>query len=128
MGCEKAGIDACIAGVDGKIPALSDVLEHFSGWLNVREFVVVRFEDLVGKRGGGDDERQRESVTAILQHIDLDLDENRLRSIIEEVARRNTSTKRTGQIDSWRRELTGAQLALFSDGRLGELMKNYGYV
>lgn len=62
---------------------------------------VVRFEDLVGSKGGGDDEKQLETILNIAKHIDVPLSQEQAISIAKKLFG-NTNTFRRGQIGAWK--------------------------
>lgn len=75
----------------------------YAAWLDSAVGVTVTFEDLVGARGGGSDERQLAMVSGLLEHLgyrDIAPDELARQLFSEQAA-----TFRKGTIDSWRDEL-----------------------
>lgn len=82
------------------VPSIGQRLDYFAGWLDAG-CLVVRFEDLVGETGGGDEDRQRECVRSIYHHVGL-VDDGRL---IEAVSGRlfsaDSPTFRKGAIGQW---------------------------
>jgi hypothetical protein len=75
----------------------------YAAWMDSPVGVTVTFEDLVGARGGGSDERQLAMVSRLLEHLgyrDIAPDELARQLFSEQAA-----TFRKGTIDSWRDEL-----------------------
>ena len=64
---------AFLRGDNGITPFLEQ-FNAFRDWTKWEEVCFVRFEDLVGRAGGGDEERQRETLATMLKHAKLDLD------------------------------------------------------
>jgi len=87
------------------IAGIRDVFLRAQGWFEKKDRVlVVRFEDLVGSRGGGDDEAQKSALEAILSHAGLEPDPSRMRDIQSRLFG-GTHTFRKGQIDGWKDQI-----------------------
>lgn len=116
-------------GVPGIPPYLPDVGERFrrySAWSESRTGIVVRFEDLVGERGGGNDERQEEVAHQILHYLGYTRSGVAARDVAGRIFSTNSATFRSGQVDTWRQELP-ADLAEETYDRCGTLMETWGY-
>jgi len=84
----------------------------------------IRFEDLVGSKGGGDDELQRETIANVccylgLQDPDLDF-------LAENVYWKDAKTFNRGTIGRWKREFEDAHIELFNSLH-SDLLAQYGY-
>jgi hypothetical protein len=118
-------INFLLKTVDKKTAANIPILKHHAEGLmtlfNHPNVLVVRFEDLVGSKGGGDDEVQRITIQKIANHIGATVSPTRIKEI-QAILFGNTglrsSTFRNGQQGAWRNVLTPEQIALFN--------KNYG--
>jgi len=84
--------------------SFKEVLQRSGGWLDSTNTLVVRFEDLVGAKGGGVDGVQRESIAAILKHIGKDYRDEEL-DVIQNKLYGGTHTFRSGRIDSWKESI-----------------------
>ncbi len=116
-------------GTPGVPPYLPDVGERFrrySGWSRSETGLVVRFEDLVGARGGGDDVRQRETTDRILEYLGLAGPNLQTSDVAGKVFSTSSATFRTGRIDGWRAELSTSLADEVAD-RCGEQMEAWGY-
>lgn len=85
-------------------------LRRIIGWLELPEVCVVRFEDLVGPRGGGTEAAQLDAIGRIARHAGVACDDDALRRIAAE-AWGAGATFATGRIDAWRDVLTQRHLA-----------------
>ena len=85
------------------------VIQRTAGWLNDPNTLPLRYEDLVGAAGGGDDASQRATLTKALDFIGVPADTTRL-SYIQSSLYGGTHTFRQGRIDGWR-EVLSAELA-----------------
>ena len=66
--------------------------------------MLVKFEDLVGTRGGGSAEVQRQVVGQVAAHIGVSVSEQTMR-LVEKTLFGTGRTFRKGQIGGWREEL-----------------------
>ncbi|MBE9490583.1 MAG: sulfotransferase domain-containing protein [Bacteroidetes bacterium] len=80
--------------------SFKEVLSRSAGWLYNPNCLIVRFEDLVGSKGGGSDELQRKTILNILKHIDKEVRVNELEQLQSDLFG-GTHTFRGGQIDQW---------------------------
>lgn len=100
---------ASIVGLDGNLledgmpsASVGDHARRFLPWLDHQACLVVRFEELIGSRGGGDDAKQITCVSRIAEHIGLALTNEEAAAIAEQVFYRRARTFRRGAIGSWK--------------------------
>jgi hypothetical protein len=86
--------------------SLDERYRQFLGWQRDENSVLVKFEDLVGPRGGGSAEAQRRTVERVARHLGVSVDEVTLPSSIEEDLFGLGPTFRKGQIGGWRSEFS----------------------
>jgi hypothetical protein len=67
--------------------------------------MMVKFEDLVGPKGGGSAEAQRRTVEQVARHVGLEPDERLMRTVEENIFG-ESKTFRKGQIGGWREEFS----------------------
>jgi len=84
--------------------SFSDVLLQVEGWIEAENVLTVRFEDMVGEKGGGCNDAQRKSIAKVLNHIGMDFQNEDLDRLQAELYG-GTHTFRSGQIDSWKKEI-----------------------
>ncbi len=84
---------------------------------------MVRFEELIGARGGGDDDTQARTIRAIYDHLGV---EPRHARLSERLFSSASPTFRKGQIGSWRESFDPELEALF-EREAGRWMEVYGY-
>jgi hypothetical protein len=112
----------------GAPPSL-DIGSHYrnyEGWADRHTGLVVKFEDLVGSRGGGSDDRQTQAVTAIANHLEIDLPKRKIDFACANAFWPGARTFRKGQIGDWRNHFGPEHLAAFNQVA-GEEMKKFGY-
>jgi hypothetical protein len=123
---DAARLLAAIEGMAGVVAPIDELLRRYAGWLEPGRALVVRFEELVGPRGGGDAVRQLESVRSIAAFLGLDLPDRRLATIAERSFSTRSSTFHSGQTQGWRAQFSAEHLEAFN-ARAGELLPRYGY-
>ena len=96
---------------------LRDWFDPFLEWERHGNALVVRFEDLVGEKGGGNLASQRRTIERVCAHLNLVVDERKVASIQEELFG-SSGTFRKGQIGSWR--------AAFSEAHRTAMRETFG--
>jgi hypothetical protein len=107
------------------VPSIGDRLDYFAGWLDAG-CLVLRFEDLVGAGGGGDDTRQTDAVASLYRHVGLPADERTVASICKQLFSSDSPTFRKGSIGGWR-DSFDAELEELFDSVVGDRAAPYGY-
>jgi len=105
--------------------SLADRYRGYLDWKRSGIALLVRFEDLVGEKGGGSAEKQKEAIYATLQFLGLGADAALVVRIQDNIFG-STSTFRKGRIDSWRSELPPQHLEMLNES-LGSLLPEMGY-
>jgi hypothetical protein len=95
-------------------------------WMQSPRSIVVRFEDLVGSQGGGNEELQLGTVTKLIRGAGVPKSDDEIRSIAAELYGPGKRTFRKGQIGEAWSELTTTQLARM-DQMLGDVYAQWGY-
>lgn len=98
----------------------------YASWVDSSVGMTVRFEDLIGGRGGGSDNHQLDRVAALLQYLGYGSEEDSSTAIAERLFSEKSITFRAGTIDSWRADLPN-DLAQEIEDRCGESMSRLGY-
>lgn len=86
-------------------PASMDVgwhIRRYLGWCIDPECLVIRFEDLIGKNGGGTDERQHETLRKILEHLSINKSEGEIETIAKKIFNPGSRTFNRGVIGQWK--------------------------
>lgn len=124
---------ASLTGVPGEMlpggvasPGLRTHISDFLGWQNDPQCLVIKFEDLIGSKGGGDDRKQLNVVTRIQEHIGLSLDEAELRKVATRLFNPASRTFFKGQIGTWHEYFTADQKRICHQ-ELGDVIKALGY-
>ena len=123
---DKERLRMAITGVPGAMPPLAEVFRDFSGWLNSKNVLVCKFEDLRGEAGGGNYESQKKTVEKIITHLNFSGLEINVDDLIKKAFSKNSSTFRKGKIGGWRDEFDDASLDLLRE-EFGDAATIFGY-
>jgi len=109
-------------------PPLFLHLRKWLGWLEDPRTLAVRFEDLVGSRGGGDDDRRAAVIRQILEHAGVSLSQEQLVAKFSDQALdpAESHTFRRGRIGGWREAFTPEHTRVFK-ATAGDLLVRLGY-
>jgi hypothetical protein len=78
---------------------------NMAGWLEQPLALPIRFEDLVGPKGGGTENAQTKAIRDLASHVGVRLSKQRLASIKEDLFG-GTTTFQRGQIKTWHEQET----------------------
>lgn len=86
-----------------KTHGITDFYKSYWGWLShFPDFVLIKFEDLIGSKGGGSDETQINTVKKIANNLGKKLTDNEIKIIADNLFGA-TWTFREGQIGCWKK-------------------------
>jgi hypothetical protein len=109
---------------------IRQVLNRLEGWWHSANVKVIRFEDLVGPKGGGDEALQENAIAAVTHFLGL-AESGGMDSLqrIKDELYGGTHTFRRGRVDSWRAAYTPQlQQLMLSEVRDVSLLRASGYV
>lgn len=119
-------IEASIRGVPGILLPVHEIFEQFSPWLEHRNVMVCRFEDLVGERGGGDKNKQIQLVKNLIIFLEVEVEEKKIEYIAGKIFSPKSSTFNKGTIGGWRTIFNTNHQKMFMDTGT-EILDIYGY-
>jgi hypothetical protein len=108
-----------------RLPDINSRYRSFLAWEN-HGACVVRFENMVGPRGGGSLEAQHAEILKLTEHLGVELEENDVGHIASNMFHRGSTTFRKGIIGDWKRHLTPEHEAAFKS-IAGQLLVDIGY-
>ncbi|HOW58349.1 MAG TPA: sulfotransferase domain-containing protein [Candidatus Omnitrophota bacterium] len=108
------------------IQSMNNFWHTYEGWLYEPNVYKVRFEDIIGPRGGGDKETQLRVLGELMQFTGVRNESVTKEEIIDQLFSSEVETFRKGTIDSWREDFTPELHDLFLK-EAGELLKVWGY-
>lgn len=123
---DDARLMASIRGVEGCHASVRNVLESYVGWLDDKNTLVVRFEDLIGPAGGGDDLRQFRAVRDMARHIGVAMSDDEARKICSIAYSAKGPTFRSGKKGGWRGVFKEEHVKAFKE-LAGDYLIRYGY-
>jgi len=123
-------IMATIQGIDGNLlkdgirsKSIGEHLDGFLGWMEEPSCLIVKFEDLIGSAGGGDESHQINIIKEIINHIGLILPEHEIKQISSQVFSSKSKTFRSGQINGWKNRLSDEHKIAIKELAGGALIK-----
>jgi hypothetical protein len=114
-----------LTGDDDLVPFAS-YFDSFRGWLEADGVLALRFEDIVGPRGGGEGGGQIARLTALAEHIGWRGPAVHLTSAISGSFNPRASTFYKGQVGQWKVAFSETVRRLFQT-RAGFLVRHWGY-
>lgn len=61
-------------------PSIGQDFSRWNGWIDDPDTLAIRFEDLVGERGGGDEDKRLHTISRILEHLEVNLSQSEIES------------------------------------------------
>lgn len=123
---DEARLSACILGIPNVIKPIGEVLREHKAWLSDRYSLVVRFEDLIGPRGGGTRELQLKVIKDVLTYLGFDSDDAVVEDMAKQVFSENSITFSDPGINKWKRYFSDEQKVAFKNSAGKELIA-FGY-
>jgi hypothetical protein len=117
------GLDRSVAG--RALPSLCDRLGTYVAWTNQPRCYTLKFEELVGEKGGGSAQDQRRVLEAAVHHLGLPYDEQTHQRIASRLFG-GTATFHRGTTQQWRERYNEAHLQLARE-HLSDLLTQLGY-
>lgn len=108
-----------------RIKGIKDYYQPFLPWLSHPRFYTVRFENLVGARGGGKQSLQFKELYNIAKHLNVSRRVDKLKRCSKSLFG-GTATFRKGQIGSWKRHFKPEHKEKFKE-IAGQLLIDLGY-
>ena len=105
------------------------ILYHYDSfalrYLNNSDYLIIKFEDLIGVHGGGTYEKQKETLIKMIQYLELEPSEDLINYVINNLFG-DTGTFREGKIGSWKDEFNFHQKVFFHE-KYNWLISALGY-
>ncbi|MCH9632837.1 MAG: hypothetical protein S4CHLAM6_11800 [Chlamydiae bacterium] len=91
-----------------------------------KNIIVVRFEDLVGVKGGGEQKKQATAINKIANHLNIKLSDEKTTEIADQIWG-NTPTFRKGKIGQWKEAFKREHLEAFKANQWTKFLLAFGY-
>lgn len=111
--------------IDSLIPSVKNYYYSFLPWTKDDRFCTVKFEDLVGKLGGGDNNLQKIQFRKICKYLNIRPTPELINYCVQNIYG-GTDTFREGKIGSWKLHFNLDQIKKFKDVA-GDLLIELGY-
>jgi len=105
---------------------LKDRVKNSQCWLHSRNAFGIKFEELIGPKGGGDLTIQLKTISNALEFLGLNKTSSEIAEIADKVFYPKSETFHKGQIDSWKEEFDDEMLH-YINYEIGELLIELNY-
>lgn len=95
-------------------------------WKASKNCILIRFEDLIGEKGGGSKNQAIIALKKIQEYLGLSLDDRQLEEIYNNIFDISSPTFRKGKIASWKEEFPPGLLQVFNEG-MKAVISELGY-
>lgn len=112
-------------GKEYKTKGVSEFYASYFNWMTIPGICIVKFEDLIGEKGGGDALKQLSTLKKISSHLNIKIPDKDLIDISNKLFG-GTHTFRKGQIGSWKKYFKTEHVEAFKKNA-GNLLIKLGY-
>ena len=123
---EEQRLLTVIEGKDRFLEPFSDHLDYGWGWLDDPNLLVVRYENLIGPRGGGNRDKQTDEIQKIAKYLGCNLSENNIKEIAGNIWGGRTRTMKYGKSNYWKEKFSNKVMASFNR-HYDQYMRKLGY-
>lgn len=127
LGNDYLRLKTAIIG-DSSVGASSiyDDLMRFTPWINIKNSLSIKYENLIGEKGGGNSEFQIKIIREIYNFLEIDINESLLKKIANSIYSNQSKTFNKSQIGQWQKEFTAEIRNLFKETN-GSILLDLGY-
>lgn len=122
-------LEECSEGPHG----IRELYEAYEPYLEMNDIHKIRFEDIVGAKGGGSEQRQKKVIHDLADYLNIVITQDGLQKICDSLfgnpspnEDRFYTTFREGQIGSWRQYFSEKHKKLFKE-IAGDVLIRWGY-
>lgn len=98
---------------------------YYLAWLQYNLFFLIKFEDIIGEKGGGSKQTQFNTIKNIANYLEINISEKEINEIIDNLFG-GTATFREGKIGSWKQYFDDDLKKLFKENS-GDLLQILNY-
>jgi sulfotransferase 6B1 len=113
-------------GVEKPLQPIGEIFGAFLPWIHDRSTLVVRFEEMIGPRGGGSAKKQLDEIERIAGFVERPLDREGAHLIARNMYGKGSVTFRKGKLGDWQNHFTEAHKHAFKEVA-GDLLIRLGY-
>lgn len=114
-----------ICGLPDLLPSIKERFDSYLLWRDAGAYET-RYENLVGAKGGGTQEKQTEEIKGLATHLDIKLSGEQALRIGSELWSQHAGTFRKGMIGDWPNHFTKEHKKIFKEVT-GDLLIRLGY-
>lgn len=103
----------------------TSTFQPYLGWIKEPNFLILKFENLVGPNGGGTIEKQIAEINKIVNHLKITISKDKIEAITKDLWG-GTKTFREGKIGSWKVHFNDKIKTAFKQ-KHGQLLIDLGY-
>jgi hypothetical protein len=122
---EEDALLALLSGRDSLIP-FARWFDAYRSWLDVPDAIFLRFEDIIGVRGGGSDARQKECFENVVSGLGIQVTPQVFETALSMAFNPRAGTFRSGQIGGWQ-ESFSKKVAQEFEQKAGHLLNLWNY-
>lgn len=122
---EEDALLALLSGHDTLIP-FARWFDAYRSWLDVPDAISLRFEDIIGARGGGSDVTQKECFENLVSSLGIQIPRQVFEAALSMAFNPRAGTFRSGQIGGWRNSFS-EKVAREFDLKAGYLLNLWGF-
>jgi hypothetical protein len=109
-----------------ELRSVADAIGSLLQWQNSMDSILIRFEDLIGPKGGGSVDVQEKQIQRIADFLGFELDSETVKYIASKTFSPLAGTFRKGEIGSWREEFSIEHIQAMKDN-MGQELLTLGY-
>jgi len=110
-----------------RIPSIDEYYKGMKPWTSEGNALVIRFENLVGPKGGGSFEKQRGEIEKIINNLGIELESEEISKICLMAYDTSHTSFRNGQVGNWKEYFTKSLSKKFNDVA-GDILQEWGYI
>jgi hypothetical protein len=118
------GVPGDITGTRRQEP-INELMTRYVRWKTEGDAFFVKFEDLIGDKGGGSRESQQKMIKGIADYFEIDCPDEVIDQVCDSLFG-GTYTFNKGMIGAWREHFTEAHKSVFKE-ETGDLLIQLGY-
>jgi len=105
------------------LPTGNEFYRAYWGWKDEPNMLLVTYEDLIGRSGGGSGSKQLDAIAAIADHLEIPLDVKSLKKIARSFIDKKSIHNKIG---AWKDHFTEKNIAEYKEV-IGQLLIDMGY-
>ena len=116
-----------LGGLRPRIPSIDEYYRGMTPWLSEGNALAIRFENLVGPKGGGSFEKQRGEIEKIINNLGIELEADEISKICLMAYDTSHTSFRKGQVGNWKEYFTKSLSKKFNEVA-GDILHEWGYI